>query len=581
MTLNLKYWFSRYTIILTVMVAMVISWYFKWSYTEYPINFMGGDAKDYYSGLVSTFITHDLSSQSGNDWFLLKTSSGVINVHPIGVSLLLLPFFALACFFAWAFHFPLDGYSFPFQLFVALAALVYAGIGLAYIRKLFRLHFIDDKITALVLALLFFGTNLLHYTVSEAGMSHVYSFFLISVFLYHSSKFVLQRENKNLFSAFLTLGLIVLVRPNNLLILLSVFIWFRSIEECKQFFRDLFRNRIFYIALAAALSIVLVQSLVWFIQSKSLFHNTYKADGFYWLDPQLLKMLFGFDGGFFIYAPLCFLFLLGLIFVYKENRFSFAASVLFLLGLFYFFASYWAYTYFDGLGIRVLVDYYALFSFIGAKLFVHFLGKTLLYNSIVTLAAILVLVNLIYTYQANRNILLRAGMTYTKWKYIFLRTSPDYKDVLGGSNELTPYSAQKQEVILADSFEFEKPFDFSARDYGVAISFDSIGFSSRRIQLQTDIRREELALNGSRQAMVCIALEDGSTGKNKSYTQFRLNEAPSKTCCDVKDYNYTTNVTADFQPGDKLSVFLWNIDKGAFRVDRFSVKIFNYNFNIN
>ena len=76
------------------------------------------------------------------------------------------------------------------------AALFYALIGLVYLKKLFQLHNIGDKTTSIIVLALFFGTNLLNYTLSEAGMSHVYSFSLISVFLYHSSRFVLQRENK-------------------------------------------------------------------------------------------------------------------------------------------------------------------------------------------------------------------------------------------------------------------------------------------------------------------------------------------------------------------------------------------------
>lgn len=576
-----KYKFSNYSIFCTVVLAIAISWFFKWKYSNYVPDFMGGDAKDYYSGLVSTFITHDLTNQSGNDWFLLKTNSGTINVHSIGVSGLLLPFFAIACLFAFLFDFPVDGFSVPFQFSVGCAALFYAVIGLIYLKRLFQLHNIGDKTSAIILLLLFFGTNLMHYTLSEAGMSHIYSFSLISVFLFHSSKFVLKRENKNLISSFLILGLITLVRPNNVLILFSVFIWFRSLEECKSFFKDLFRDKTFYKAITLSFLIVLMQSLVWFMQSKSLFHNTYKADGFYWLNPQILKMLFGFDGGFFIYTPVCLLFLLGLGVLFKENKFSFLASVFFILGLIYFFASYWAYTYFDGLSIRVLVDYYALFSFLGAKLFTQFLGKAIIFNSLVFVAALLVGLNLIYTYQANRGIMLRAGMTYTKWKYIFMRTAPEYQNVLGGCNELMPYSKTKQEVVLAQEVKLNQPFDFSEKDYGLRINFDSIGFQSNRVQVKISCSRKELETNSSYDALLVLALEDGLTHESKSFNAFKLNEAPSEECCGTKEYNYTANISADFKPNDKFSIYVWNKKLKAFLVNKFSVQLYNYGFQIN
>lgn len=580
-TTSFKYTRTNYALVVTIVLAVVISWFFKWNYKESSINFMGGDAKDYYSTLVSTFITHDLTNQTGNDWFLLKTSAGTINVHPIGVSILLLPFFVLACLLAFVFNFEPDGFSFPFQLSVGIAALFYAVLGLVYMRKLFKLHGIDDKTTAIVSLLLFFGTNLLNYTLSEAGMSHVYSFSLISVFLYHSSKFISHKNNYNLLISFVILGLIVLVRPNNVLIVFSVFMWFKSWEECKFFFKSLFKNKMFYLAVGICSLLVFTQSIVWFLQSKSFFHYTYKADGFYWLNPQIIKMLFGFDGGLFIYVPLCLLFLMGLIVLFKENKFSFFATSIFLFGLFYFFASYWAYSYFDGLGIRVLVDYYTLFSFLGAKLFMQFAEKPVLYNSTALIAVFLLIVNLVYCFQANRNILMRAGMTYTKWKYVFMKTGVEYQNVLGGSNEIVPYSAEPKQAVLEKQLAFDKPFDFSQREYGVGFSFDSIGFRSNRVSLNIKCRRKELQLNASKDALICGVLEDRRNNRNKSSFQFRLNEAPSKVCCEEVEYNYISNISADFEPGDKLSVFLWNSKKQPFLIDQFSVKVYNYNFKIN
>jgi hypothetical protein len=247
----------------------------------------------------------------------------------------------------------------------------------------------------------------------------------------------------------------------------------------------------------------------------------------------------------------------------------------------YFFASYWAYNYFDGLGIRVLVDYYALFSFIGAKFFTHLLAKTLVFKSVVFLAGLLVFMNLIYCYQANRNILLRAGMTYTKWKYIFLRTGESYQNVLGGSHELTPYSAEKQEAVFQKEIKLEQPFDYTQKDYGLVLAFDSLGFHSNRIHLKIKCRRKELILRASDEAMICAVLEDRATKQTKSYTQFKLNEAPATSCCDAREYNYTTNISADFKPHDKLSVFLWNREKQPFLVDKFSVEVYNYGFQIN
>lgn len=576
-----KYKLSNYAILAIVLLSGLISFYFKWNYAGYPINFMDGDAKDYYSALVSVFIHHDFFNQQGQDWFLLKTSGGIVNVHPIGVSVLLLPFFILGYGLAVLLGFPLDGISFPFQLSASLGALGYAVIGLIYLKKLFQLHQIRDKISALVILFVFFGTNLLNYTLSEAVMSHVYSFCLITVFLYHSSTFVLFEQNKSLVFSFLILGLILLVRPNNIFIVLSVFIWFKSFKACQVFFKNLIKNKIFHLSILFTSAIVLIQSLIWWKQSGAFFHDTYKADGFYWLHPQLLKMLFGFDGGFFIYTPLCLFWMFGLFVVFKQNKFSFFAFSFLLLLLFYFFSSYWAYTYFDGLGIRVLIDYYSLFAFLGAKVFSHFAEDKLILNSLVTVSAILMIVNLIYCYQGNRNILLRSGMNFNKWKYVFLRTGENYQNCLGGSSDLKPFSKHQPDVSLSKEFALNVVFDYSGKDYGVVNSFDSLGFNSNRIHLKIKCGRKEFETNSSDQALICVSLEDKYKNLTKSYFHFKLNETPASSCCSEKQYEYSANMNGDFRSNNRLSVFIWNIKKQAFQISQFSVQIFNYNYQIN
>lgn len=542
---------------------------------------MGGDAEDYYSSLISTFINGDVAHQSREVWFLIKTNTGTINQHPVGVAVLLLPFFLLAYASASLFHFPVDGLSFPFQVAVGLAAFVYAMIGLIFIKKLFQLRGISDKVTALILPLLFFGTNLMHYTLSEAGMSHIYSFSMISVFLYQSAKFVQQKENKNLVVAFAILGLIILLRPNNVFIVLGIFFWFSSLQECKEFFKTLIKNKVFYFSILLTTSIVFLQSLLWYFQSKQFFHQTYKADGFYWLNPQVLKMLFGFDGGFFIYTPLCLLFLLGLIVVYRENKFAFVAfSILFVL-LFYLFGSYCSYTFFDGLGIRVLVDYYAVFALLGAKLFMQAQHSKWIYASVQVWAVLFSFLSLIYTYQANRSIMLRAGMTYNKWKYIFLKTGKDYQNCLGGSHELKPYAAKQPLVSLSAEMPANTSFDYTGKDFGLNMHFDSLGFNSNRIHVKVDCKRREKTMNAAKDAFICMSLEDKATHKNKYYAQFKLNEVPSTTCCEESDYHYSMNASADFKSDDLLSVYVWNVNREAFLINKFSVQIYNYNYQIN
>lgn len=411
-------------------------------------------------------------------------------------------------------------------------------------------------------------------------MSHVYSFCLITVFMYHSQAFVNYRQNKNLLYAALVFALILLVRVNNGLILFSIFFWFSSREQCLIFFKDLFRNRFFYFSAVLLLLVISIQPLAWLLKEKVLFSNRYAPYGFYWTKPALWEMLFGFNAGFFIYAPLCFLFLIGLVFTYKQNRVMFFGMSAFLLFIFYFFSAYSAYTYYDGLGLRVLVDYYALFALLGAKLFSRLETRPMAYASVSAIALLLLLVNLVYCYQGSHDILARSGMNYNKWKYVFLKTGHEYRSCLGGSNDLVPFSKNHPAPSLSAGAKLNTAFDYSKKDFGLSLSFDSLGFNSNRICLKIGVARKEQFSNSSREALVCAMLADHSGGQ-KGYTQFRLNETPSDECCDEKSYNYIANLEGQFKSDDRLSVYLWNIKQQPFLVNTFSVEVYNYNYQTN
>lgn len=571
---TLKYKFSHYAIGLSGLIAVIFSYAFVWK--NGGVNFIDGDTEYYYYYLQSTFVNQNLIHY---EWL---TDANGLHHHPVGLSLLLLPFFSLAYLYARLFDFPVDGFSAPFQVAISLAAITFLIVGLNFLKKLLRLNGISDRVAALTILLVFAGTNLFHYSVIEPAMSHVYSFCLIAVFLYHSCRYVLLRQNRNLLLATLALGFILLLRPNNVFIVFSLLFWFNSKHSAITFFKGLVRNKIFYLGIALLFVFGLLQLLTWHVKENSLYSNRYAGFGFHWLKPHLLQMLFGFDAGFFIYTPLCFIFLLGLIPLFKQNRYAFYSYIFFFFILFYFLASYSAYTYFDGLGIRVLVDFYALFALLGAKLFMLVESKNLVFGTLLLFSMLFSYISLVYSYQEHHNILLRAGMTYNKWKYIFLKTGPDYQNCLGGANDLTPYADKEPAAALEKQASMlAEPFDYTKKDFGVVVAFDSIGFNSNQVHLKINCSRKELVQNASKNAMICASFEDRLEHKNKAYAQFLLNETPATNCCEEKEYAYSCTMHGDFKTNDRLSVYIWNIDRQPFLVSEFSVHVYNYNYQIN
>ncbi len=573
---------SKYSIWLTGLISLVIIYFFVWLWrVEDTVNYtvLDGDAKDYYAYLKAIFIDKNLGHQDTTPWYVIQTPSGTINVHTVGVSLLLLPFFLIGYVWASWFGYEVNGLSAPFEKMISIGGLFYALLGLYFIRKLLIKLNIKDAIIAGIIPLIFFGTHVLNYSLNEPGMSHVYSFSLVSVFLYLSYQVFNSGERRYFIYAAFVLGLIILVRPINGIVLGIVPFWSASFKEFTERLKEIFFKKTRSMIFAGVIFklTILIQGFVWLAQNGRMMQWSYKDNGLYFFSPNTLKMLFGFNGGFFIYTPLCFLLMLGFIPLFKENSYKFFALFLFLLFVFYLFSCHWAYTYFDGLSIRPMVDFMPVFAILGAKLIssLHSKFKTVTVSAL----GLLFVLNLITCYQYKAGILPSVSMNFGKFKYIFLKTDKKYSKVLGGCNDLLPYSKHHPEK----SFSYESPlgdkevFDYKDKEYGLAFQVPALGFNTSKIYIKASLQRRESAVNASLKALIVFSIE--SEAGDKSNTQYiKLNDTPSEVCGEWQQWNYSITMDGVIKATDKLVVYVWNPEKQNFLVKDFKVDVYDYNY---
>jgi hypothetical protein len=530
---------------------------------------------DYYSYLISVFIDHNLGNQNAGPWYIITTPTGTINVHTLGVSLLLLPFFAIGYIFASFTGAELNGVSAPFMVMVSLGALCYLTLGLHQLKKLLIGFGIKDKWMAITLLLLFFGTNLLNYALYEPSMSHVYSFALISTFLYSFKKFSEGFSRKYLYVCALVLGLIILVRPVNALIVLTTPFLAGSFVNFKKVIIEIFQNKKYLIVSASFfLGTLFIQSVTWYAQNGYFLQWSYKSDGFYFDTPHIWSILLGFSSGLFIYTPLCLVALFGFIPLYKQNKFRAVVLLLFLAFSYYFFSCFWAYTYFEGLGIRTFVDYYALYALLLAMFLTYVESKKIKFAALGT-AILSSAMGLIFSYQYQAEILPRAGMNFVKFKYIFLNTGDSYRCVLGGCMDMEPYYETVPEKIY--SYNQDEVYTYDSNEFGLAYKIDSLKLRSNKLYVKVDLNRKENDLNSSQKALLVVHVQ-AKNGDSKNYQAYRLNDVPASHCCDWEKLNYKVSIPDKVEPGDKLSVYIWNKEKQQFLIDKFSVEIYNYNY---
>lgn len=541
-----------------------------------------GDGRDYYSYLVSIFIDHNFTHQVGNDWYLINTPTGTINVHTIGVSILLAPFFFISFLYSKLFGFELNGFSLPFQMGVYFAGIFYCTIGLIFIKKLLLQLNIKQNYIAILIVLVCFGTHLFNYTVNEPSMPHVFSFALTSAFFYFIINLFQKREPKYFYLSSLVLALIILVRPVNLLVLTFVPFFFHNWYDLLATLKVITRSKHFYFSVLVLVLVCSIQSIAWYSQNGKLLQDSYIGNGFYFTNPQLVKMLFGFNNGLFIYVPLSFLLLMGILPIFWNNIYKGLVFIFSLGFILYIFASYWAYNYFDGFGIRTLVDFLPIFIIAGAFLFQKSVPKI---NFVISgFALVLMIINLIYVYQYRSGIIKANGMNYDKFKYVFLKTNKAYSDSIGGANDLPFYCTTKPKPVFeSNKTTFNQKlindsvYNFNEIEYGTEYNY-KVEKKSNSFFVVAEFDRKESFKNSSFNALLSFSGADPE--KTKIFQAFRLNDTPSENCCEWKKCKYSIAVTGKFDENDAFKLFIWNRNKTSFFIKNFKVKIYDYSYTI-
>ncbi len=154
------------------------------------------DGQGYHAYLPAIFLYQDLQFSfvdSINEkyypfdkraGFVVPGKPGNVNKYYAGSALMQVPFFIAGCVISWVTEAPVDGYSWPFQLMVGIAAIFYLVLGLWFLfGALTEMGF--SRLSAFTSGLVvLFGTNLFYYTLYEPSMSHVYSFCTVAAFLF-------------------------------------------------------------------------------------------------------------------------------------------------------------------------------------------------------------------------------------------------------------------------------------------------------------------------------------------------------------------------------------------------------------
>jgi glycosyltransferase involved in cell wall biosynthesis len=325
------------------------------------------DGLGYYQYLPAVFLKHDIVG--GQPWYISLSNGKNLNKYTMGVAYMQSPFFFMANILR---HFSKqadDGYSNTYGFFILVGAMIYCFLALSLIFKMLLPRF-GLVVAFIVPVLLFYGTNLIYYTLGEAAMSHVYMFFLYALIVYRTPLFYKKQSFKNTIWIAVPLAIVTLIRQYNIVVILYLLLYdvksWKSLVERTQFWLSKWYFGILF--LITIFIVFIPQMVYWHLVTGKWFIYAYgyapagPEKFLYLAKPKVIEVLFGSISGIYTYAPVLLFNLVGIvIMIIKRSRDVWPILIIQLITL-YLISSWWCYTFDCGYGHRGFIDYYALFA---------------------------------------------------------------------------------------------------------------------------------------------------------------------------------------------------------------------------
>lgn len=410
-----------------------------------PANSLSWDVFGYYLYLPFTFHYHDLmlhhdgtvqeiiNTYHNTDTFYqaMKCDNGNwVMKYPMGLAVLYAPFYFIGQAWAGITGARTDGFSAPYQLSILYGCLFYTLVGLHYFRKVLA-HFFEDKIAALTLLAVVFGTNyFFHVSLHGQGtMSHNMLFSLYSIITWYTIRWHQQQKAKHMVIIGLCIGLAALVRPTEIISsLIPLLFGINSLAALRQKAALLLRHKgQILLAVLITAAIGSCQLFYWKAATGKYFYNSYSAgnpgEGFEFLHPFIAEVLFSFRKGWFIYTPVMLFAVAGLFVIPKfRKEAGWMPLVYFLINL-YIVASWSCWWYAGSFSSRALIPSYAIMALPLGAVFSK-LALTRARLLFIPAVSLLVLLNLFQSWQLFKGILHPTDMTRAYYLSVFGQTTP-------------------------------------------------------------------------------------------------------------------------------------------------------------
>ena len=589
----------KYSHLIILSIYIILFFLIKHPYQQHD-RIIISDGKAYYAYLPAVLIYHDMEfnfieyyeekyypdDESVFKEFRFKFGGETVNKAFPGLALLMLPFFLIAHFLSLITGFNPDGYSIIYQYAIGFSAFFYFWLGLYFLKKLLAATGARQNVAAVIIFLIAFGTNIIYYTICEGSMNHVYSFSIITIFLYSVKKHLEDFKICRLIFASFLYGLIIAIRPVNALIIIAIPLIAGNMSSVRNLISTIFRDKNKLLYMIFAFSVMpLLTMLLWYVQTGRLLVYSYGDEGFNFSGPHFFQILFSFNKGWFVYTPLALISMAGFFYLFKRNKFGFWWILAFYLIFIYITSSWWCWHYTSNFSQRVFIDIYAIVALMLFYFYLMIKKNRLLKKAMVVIVLLFVGLNCLQFYQHYKYIFPPGTIDFEKYKNSFTRLVPaaraDFPDSLILKNEILFNDFEKDYEWLnyksvTDSLAFNGKYSSQA---GLVNEY-SIGLYK---QLSPLLHSENVWVKVScwifsdvRNSTVRMVVDFESDGKSYFYKPFYM-----------KDFNIKNKwVYIEFAleapelltENDKLRVYFINTSEGEkFFIDDLKIEILSLN----
>ncbi len=365
------------------------------------LRFMYSDEEGYYMYLPAVFIYGTFENIPVRCDFEYKAYPGtkkILTRFTYGVAFLEAPFWLLAHLSRYVRGLPLnDPFAEEYSKAILWAACFYTSLGIYFLYFFLQQYFKNRLVVVLSVAIILLGTNLPYTATRQAGISHHYTFCLVSLLFYYLP-FLFKKKTPSVkmvvLIGFLS-SLIVLIRPTNILIILVALLfdaqtWTQMKERGKWFALN---KKIISIGLLAAITVWIPQIIYWhYLSGNWIFYSYTDAKFLYFSSPYLWQIFFWPCNGFLIYSPVMVLALIGLGVTAWQNKLQ-GRWIIFSFAILSYLCASWSCWWFGGTyGYRSFIDFYPLLALGLAFVLEKMLIKSHLALKIATFSFILVCV---------------------------------------------------------------------------------------------------------------------------------------------------------------------------------------------